>query len=112
MTDEQDDELSLLEKHKLVGRMDNLNIGDYDRDFLHELWELDLPSSLDIHQRRRRALRIIYTRMFLDVFGDEEWVMDEEEEEKGKPTLWHMACTCMSIAFFRGYAYGKKGGEL
>ena len=107
MTDK--DELTLVEKLSLLGKMDGLKVEDYDREFLTLLLGMDIPDILNIHQRRRRALRLMYTVMFMEVFGDD--AMDEEAES-GEPTLWQLACAMAMHAFLRGYAYGAEGGKL
>jgi hypothetical protein len=107
MTDK--DELTLVEKLSLLGKMDGLKVEDYDREFLTLLLGLGIPDILDISQHRRRALRLMYTVMFIEIFGDDAM---EEESESGEPTLWQLACAMAMHAFLRGYAYGEKGGKL
>ena len=107
MTDK--DELTLVEKLALLGRIDGAKVEEYDKEFFALLLGMDIPDILNIPQQRRRALQLVYTVMFLEVFGDDAM---EEEAEDGGPTLWQLACAMAMHAFLRGYAYRDKGGKL
>lgn len=103
------DELTLVEKFTLLGKMDGLKVEDYDKEFLTLLLGIDIPDVLDISQQRRRALQLLYTVMFVETFGYD--AMDEEAEP-GVPSLWQLTCAVALHSFLRGWAYGDAGGEL
>ena len=107
-----EEEISFFEKHKLVGTMDSKNVEDFDRDFLDDVLGVQPPDLLVIDQRKRRALQLLYTMVFIDIFGEDAIDEEEKEGEEGEPTLWNLVCACMSHAFLRGYAYCEEGGGL